>query len=176
MKKALTEKKLLFRIQVLVLFFIGALLVAGFTAFPLETELKLVSSVLGINPEASPETYSGFKKFIAFVTEGVTETNVEYPFLSYGTDWLAFAHIVIAIAFVAMLLQPIRYKWLIYWAMIACVLVIPTALICGAVRQIPLYWQLVDCSFGVFGLIPLYLLHRYVNQLEVLVNYPDVKY
>jgi len=28
-------------------------------------------------------------------------------------------------------------------------------LICGAIRGIPFYWQIIDCSFGVFGAIPL---------------------
>lgn len=26
----------------------------------------------------------------------------------------------------------------------------------------------VDCAFGVFGIIPLYLAHRYVRQLEAI--------
>jgi hypothetical protein len=40
--------------------------------------------------------------------------------------------------------------------MIACVAIIPLAFICGPIRQIPFYWRLIDCSFGVFGIIPLY--------------------
>ena len=34
----------------------------------------------------------------------------------------------------------------------------------------PLYWQLVDCSFGVFGFLPLRLCRCYVRELETLEN------
>jgi hypothetical protein len=33
------------------------------------------------------------------VQEAIARTNREYPFLAYGTDWLAFARLVIAVAF-----------------------------------------------------------------------------
>jgi hypothetical protein len=32
-----------------------------------------------------------------------------YPFLAYGTDWLAFAHIVIAVFFIGPLVKPKDY-------------------------------------------------------------------
>ncbi|MDB6032636.1 MAG: hypothetical protein JWM16_2974, partial [Verrucomicrobiales bacterium] len=35
--------------------------------------------------------------------------------------------------------------------MIACVAIIPYAFVFGAVRQIPIWWRLIDCSFGVFS-------------------------
>jgi hypothetical protein len=81
-------------------------------------------------------------------------------------DWLAFSHLVIAVAFIGLYREPVRNKWIVYFGMIACVGVIPLALICGAVRGIPFYWQLIDCSFGIFGFIPLYLLHVLVKKLE----------
>jgi hypothetical protein len=39
--------------------------------------------------------------------------------------------------------------------LVACAGVIPLALICGPIRGIPFYWRLIDCSFGVFGALPL---------------------
>jgi hypothetical protein len=78
-----------------------------------------------------------------------------YPFLAYGTDWLAFAHLMIAIAFIGPLKDPIKNIWVVEFGMIACASVIPLALICGFIRGIPFAWQLLDCSFGVFGFIPL---------------------
>ncbi len=50
--------------------------------------------------------------------------------------------------------------------MISCVLVIPYALICGGVRSIPFYWRLIDCSFGVFGFIPLWFCWKWTRELE----------
>jgi hypothetical protein len=166
MKKEKKEKKLLFVIRSLVIFFMLSLVISGVTAFPLETEIKILGKIIGIFPDVSPETYSGLKGWIATVKEGIINTNSNYPFLAYGTDWLAFSHIVIAIAFIGLYIDPVRNKWIIYFGMIACLGVIPLALICGAIRKIPFYWQLIDCSFGVFGCIPLYLMHRYVNKLE----------
>ena len=82
---------------------------------------------------------------------------------------MAFGHIVIALFFVGPLIRPKEGRSVIYAGMAACVLVIPLALICGEVRGIPLYWRLIDCSFGVFGIIPLlYCLNllRYLDANE----------
>jgi hypothetical protein len=45
-------------------------------------------------------------------------------------------------------------------------MVFPLAFIAGAVRGIPMYWRLIDCSFGVAGLIPLSACYRAVEALE----------
>jgi hypothetical protein len=162
----ITEKQLLRKIRLLALFFIVALMVSGITAFPLVTEMKILSSFLGIDTNLPPEDYSGLKYWIATVNEGIINVAKDYPFMLYGTDWLAFAHLIIAVAFIGFYREPVRNKWLIYWGMIACVCVLPLAFICGSIREIPFYWQLIDCSFGIFGIIPLYLLHIWVKKLE----------
>ena len=100
------------------------------------------------------------------VHRGITETGRAYPFLAYGTDWLAFAHIVIGIAFIGPLIDPVRNIWVIRWAMIACVGVIPLAMICGAIRDIPWWWRVLDCSFGIVGIVPLWLVHRAIRRIE----------
>jgi hypothetical protein len=46
--------------------------------------------------------------------------------------------------------------------------VIPLALIAGQARGGSLGWGLVNCSFGIFGAIPLLLSRRYVRQLKPL--------
>jgi hypothetical protein len=166
MKNQIKEKQLLLKIRLLTLFFIAALVGSGLTAFPLETELNILSQILGIDTQLSPDNYSGLQHWIAEVNQGVSNTNELYPFLAYGTDWLAFAHIIIAIAFIGLYIEPVRNKWLIYFGMIACVAILPLAMICGAIREIPFFWRLIDCSFGVFGLIPLYWLHSLVRKLE----------
>jgi hypothetical protein len=50
--------------------------------------------------------------------------------------------------------------------MIACVLILPFAFVMGHQRGIPLWWQLIDCSFGVFGIIPLWYVRNLILQLE----------
>jgi len=165
------EKKTLLIIRIFVVFFMGALIVSGATAFPLESELKLLCNIIGVSTDEQYTNYTGFQGFIAYVYTGITDTSANYPFLAYGTDWLAFAHIIIAIAFAGVFFKPVRNVWIVYWAMIACVAVIPTVIICGAVREIPVFWQLVDCSFGVFGMIPLLILLYFIKRLEKISCY-----
>lgn len=169
-------KKTLITIRLITLFFIVALVLSGVTAFPLQTELNILCNILGIDQSLPSSYYSGFQYWIAHVTQGLTYINSHYPFLAYGYDWLAFAHIVIAIAFFGILTKPVRNIWIVHFGMIACVAILPLAFICGSIRQIPFYWQLIDCSFGVFGIIPLYILHRYIKKLERLIDYQPSRY
>ncbi|WP_217643870.1 hypothetical protein [Pedobacter rhizosphaerae] len=102
------------------------------------------------------------------VYEGIRHTNHLYPFMSYGTDWLAFAHIMLAVLFIGPLRDPIKNKWVIEFGILCCICIIPLALIAGNFRQIPIFWQLIDCSFGLFGVIPLLLCHKKGRKIEIL--------
>lgn len=141
-----------------ILFFIIALLLSGITAFPVETELGWVCSWW-------PEQHSLFYQWLHTCYQAIKHTNEQYPYLAYGYDWLAFAHIVIAIAFIGPLRDPVKNSWIIEFGCIACIAVVPLAFIAGPIRQIPLYWRLIDCSFGIFGLIPLLICHKKIKQL-----------
>lgn len=175
MNKELTEQQVLWRIRLLVLFFIGALIISGITAFPLESEIKVLISMF--ESLSTEDRVSELNQWLLYVYDGVATTNKSYPFMAYGTDWLAFAHIIIAIAFIGVFFKPVRNIWIVYWAMIACIAVLPLAFICGSIRGIPLYWILIDCSFGIFGMIPLLILRRYINQLARISGcYVPTKY
>ena len=147
--------KLLLAYRVSLILFIVGLVISGITAFPLLHELNLISWILGIENIENYKDYSGLKHWIAFVNLGLLETYSKYPFIAYGTDWLAFAHLVIALFFVEPLRRPHGNLWALKCGLIACLAVIPLAFIAGEIRSIPIYWRLVDCSFGIFGAIPL---------------------
>ena len=34
-----------------------------------------------------------------------------YPLLAYGTDWLAFSHLVLAVVFLGAWRDPVRNRW-----------------------------------------------------------------
>lgn len=159
------SRKILFRIRALIVFFILALWASGITAFPLRWELGILDFWLG-NESAIGKIFPGLALWIGNVKEGLDYNAAHYPFLAYGTDWLAFAHIVIGIAFFGPLRDPVRNIWVIHFGMIACVLIFPLAFICAPVRGIPFYWTLIDCSFGFFGLFPLLWLHFLIKKLE----------
>jgi hypothetical protein len=100
------------------------------------------------------------------VRDGLRDTYVHYPWNAYGTDWLAFAHVVIALFFIGPWLEPVRNVWVLKAGLMACLLVIPLALLAGPLRGIPFGWQLIDCSFGVIGAVPLVYCLSITRRLE----------
>lgn len=149
------------RIRIWLAIFIAGLVVSGVTAFPLETELRWLVSLGAVQSLPAP-----LLAWLLRVTAALTATNARYPFLAYGTDWLAFGHLVIAAAFIGPYVDPVRNKWFVTFGLIACAGVIPLALIAGQIRGIPFGWRLIDCSFGVFGAIPLLICRQSIRALE----------
>ncbi|MBI3137077.1 MAG: hypothetical protein HYZ15_00670 [Sphingobacteriales bacterium] len=141
-----------------ILFFIVALVISGATAIPVESELNFLTRVFPLG--------TGIGDWLDRVLTGFTVTKTHYPFLAYGYDWLAFAHFVLAVLFIGPLKDPIRNKWVIEFGLIACVLVIPYAMIAGSFRGIPLGWRLIDCSFGAAGLVPLGIVLKKIKRIE----------
>ena len=160
--KSKQEKKLLVRIRILIVLFIFCLIISGITAFPIKAELSFAVNHISLIPDF-------MRHWIKAVYAALKTTNANYPFLSYGTDWLAFAHIVIAVVFIGPFLNPVKNIWVIQFGIIACLMILPMALIAGPIRGIPLYWLIIDCSFGVIGFIPLYICYRMIKKLEKLV-------
>jgi hypothetical protein len=142
------------------------LILSGVTAFPLETELRFF---LGLLRSAFLRPFAQWTHLLPWISRvhvALADTNRNYPFLAYGTDWLAFAHLVLAVVFVGPYRDPVRNKWVVTFGLIACAGVLPLALIAGAIRDLPLGWRLIDCSFGIFGAIPLLLCRRHIRAME----------
>ena len=163
------EQPIHFRIRAWLALFIAGLFLSGATAIPLETEVNWLVRITGahalVETPASTEAPT-WAQWLCRVQAALRDTNAKYPFIGYGGDWLAFGHFVIAIALIGAWRDPVRNRWLFDFGLIACALVVPYALICGGVRGIPLWWRLIDCSFGVFGAIPLWICRRDVLKLE----------
>ena len=156
--------RLMRSVRVWIAIFIVGLVLSGITAFPLQSELTLLVRLSAYFHLA--EHAPALNSWLVRVWLALSDTNVRYPFLAYGTDWLAFGHLVIAVAFIGPWIDPVRNKWFISFGLIACAGVLPLALIAGAIRDIPFYWRLIDCSFGVFGCIPLLIVRRKIYRLE----------
>lgn len=146
--------------------FVVGMVLSGATAFPLSWEMDTLCHWLGIPADATAGSLHGADAWFARVRDALHDTDAKYPFIAYGTDWLAFAHLVIAIAFVGPWRDPVRNRWVIEWGLICCLGVIPLAMICGPLRGIPFGWRLIDCSFGVLGAIPLLLSLRWIRLME----------
>jgi hypothetical protein len=151
--KAVPDGTELLWTRVCLVIVIAGLLVSGVTAFPLREEVTLGSDLL--HAIGAGAWAPGLFGWVDRVADALVVTGEQYPFLAYGTDWLAFAHILIAIAFIGPLRDPVRNIWVIQWGLIACVGIVPLALIAGSIRGLPLGWQLIDISFGVIAAIPL---------------------
>lgn len=156
-KHIVFSRKIRFLIQ---LFMIG-LILSGITAMPLESELRLLNGML-----ESGGTNTLLTKWIGSIYGALHETNLKFPFMSYGTDWLAFAHVMIAIVFIGPLRDPVKNIWVIEFGLIACLCVFPFAFIAGHIREIPVYWRVIDCSFGLFGGLILWKCYRLIKKLE----------
>jgi hypothetical protein len=142
------------------------LVLSGITAFPLRTEVRWLDSVLHSGRLQPIAASTHLFPWIDRVDQALSLTGSQFPFLAYGTDWLAFAHLMIAVAFIGPYLDPVRNRWVIDFGLISCAGVIPLALIAGPMRGIPVGWRLIDCSFGIFGSIPLLLCRRSIRLLE----------
>lgn len=153
------KTQLLKKIRIILILFILSLIVSGITAFPIESELQFLNQYNSMYPEL-------IKNWLSEIYIAVKTTNENFPYLSYGTDWLAFAHIILAIFFIGPLINPVKNIFIIQSGIIACILVFPLAFIAGNIRQIPFFWQLIDCSFGLFGAIPLIWCYYLTRKLE----------
>jgi len=143
-----------------IIVFMISLALSGITAIPAETELSLLVSYFPANGSTG--------KWLERVFIGIRDTNNRYPFVAYGYDWLAFAHIVLAVLFIGPLKDPVKNKWVIEFGIIACLMIIPFAMIAGYFRGIPIGWRLIDCSFGVIGIVPLKICLNKIYDLETI--------
>lgn len=144
------------KIKIVTLFFMAALAVSGLTAIPVKTEIVWLQN-------AVPTSWTIIQQFLSTIHNALYSCDET---ILYGFDWLAFAHVVIAILFIGVLRDPVRNIWVVEFGMIACILILPFAFVMGDERGIPLWWRLIDCSFGVFGILPLGYVRYLILELE----------
>lgn len=154
------------KIRVAIVVVIVGLVLSGITAFPLLHELNFLSSLItGGGDDLNPASHTGITHWILRVREGLEVTYAAYPFIAYGTDWLAFAHLMIALFFILPYRDPVRYLGVLHVGIWCSLLIFPLALICGHIREIPIFWRLIDCSFGALCIPPLLYAIKLANRL-----------
>jgi len=152
--------------RIWLIFFSSALILSGVTAIYAREGLRLLSPLF-IEGSALQVYWPSMAEWLWLVYQAIEETYDKYPFLAYGYDWLAFGHFIIAIPFLMAIRDPRNNSWVITFGAIACLAVIPFALVFGAIRGIPLFWRGVDTLFGIGGLFVLLVFRR---QLRILNN------
>lgn len=153
------------QIRFSILIVIVGLVISGVTAFPLLYELDLLSGWLA-GDSHDPSLHQGFVKWILTVREGLEVTYRHYPFMAYGTDWLAFGHLMIALFFMLPWRDPIRYEGVLKIGVVISLMIFPLALICGPIRGIPFWWRMIDCSFGILCIPPLWFALWKIRKLR----------
>lgn len=151
----------LFRIRLVIGVFMLGLAVSGLSAFPLLGELEILVNLTSQNARWGP-----LAAWMAQVRDALQVTYHAYPFLAYGTDWLAFGRLAMALFFLGPMVDPARNIFVLYAGVWACALAIPVALICGPVREVPFSWRLVDCAGGALGAVSLLCAIRWTKQLS----------
>lgn len=154
------------RVRAWTIFFMAGLVISGATAVPIHSEVALGEALLGEDFTAGGWIPSALSAWLRTVRDAVATTATRAPIMFYGTDWLAFGHLVVALAFVGALRDPVRNRWLYQFGMVACALVPLWALVFGSLRGIPGWWRVIDALFGVVGFVPMWLCHRWAAQLE----------
>jgi hypothetical protein len=148
--------KTITKIRKALLVFIVLLVLSGVTAFPLKAEMDYLLR----NKDVFPTFLTNWIQQVHLAVHATPDA------ILYGTDWLAFAHIIIALFFIPVYLNPVKYKVNLEIAMVACLAIFPLAFICGPIRNIPFFHQLIDCSFGLIGILVLFFIHQLINKLN----------
>ena len=138
------------------------LVVSGVTVWPAIPELKMTVRIVWGNGEPTGVLHS----FILQAIEGMESVEANYPFMLYAHDWLAFAHIVLAILFAGAIRDPVRNVWIVQCGLIMCVLVPVLAGICIPIRGLPLVWFWIDFSFAPAAAVPLWIALRDIRRAE----------
>jgi hypothetical protein len=165
-RRVLSGQQHLARVRFWLGLFVAGLVLAGVSAIPLAFETRLVVQWLDGPGSGIARSLPALAAWLRLAHQGLASSYARFPFLAYGTDWLAFGHLMIAVAFIGPIRDPVRNKWVVQFGMIACLLVLPFAAIAGLLRHIPALWTPIDMSFGVIGLVPLLLAYRHVRVLE----------
>lgn len=138
------------------------LLAAGITVWPAVPELKL--AVHWVWGDAAPS--SALHEFVLRAITGLEAMQKDYPFMLYAHDWLAFAHIVLAILFAGAIRDPIRNVWIVQCGLVMCALIPVLAGVCIPLRGIPLIWFCFDFAFAPAAALPLWIALRDIRRAE----------
>ncbi len=137
------------------------LIVNGVSAFVLRFDLRIAQYFQNLLPEA-------IISWLNQVDHALTDTESRYSFMLYGYDWLGFAHLLIAIAFIGPLRDPLKNVWVVQFGMIASVLSIIMAMVFERFRHIPIAWSGIDMAIGVVAFLVLFYCNKWINKLKEL--------
>ncbi len=138
------------------------LFVSGVTVWPATAELEVIVRVVWGDAQPTGRMHG----FVLDVLEGLASVEADYPFMLYAHDWLAFAHIMLAILFAGAVRDPVRNVWVVQCGLIMCALVPVLAGICIPLRGIPAAWFWIDFAFAPGAALPLWIALQDIRRAE----------
>ena len=140
----------------------AGLFISGVTVWPAVPELKALVSLVWGDTAVTTDLH----RFILLAIAGLEETKKHYPFMLYAGDWLAFAHIMLALLFAGAIRDPVRNKWIVQCGLMMCAFVPLLAGICNPIRELPGWWFWIDFAFAPGAALPLWIAYSDIRQLE----------
>lgn len=138
------------------------LFMAGVTVWPVIWELK--TAVRIVWGEGAPT--NELHRFIVQAIAGIESVRANQPFLLYAHDWLAFAHIMLAVLFAGAIRDPVRNVWIVQCGLIMCASVPVLAGVCIPMRGIPMFWFWIDFAFAPAAALPLLIAWLDIRRVE----------
>ena len=138
------------------------LFVSGVTVWPAISELKFAINLFWGDAEPTGEAH----RFTVRILESLEVIKRDHAPIMYGYDWLAFAHVCLAILFAGAARDPVRNIWIIQCGLIMCALIPVLAAICIPLREIPFFWFFIDFAFAPATALPLWIALRDVRKIE----------
>jgi hypothetical protein len=138
------------------------LFVSGVTVWPAVPELKMAVRIVWGDSQPAGVLHT----FVLQAIDALESVQAEHPFILYAHDWLAFAHIVLAIMFAGAIRDPLRNIWIVQCGLIMCALVPVLAAICIPIRGLPLRWFWIDFAFAPAAAVPLWIALRDISREE----------
>jgi len=142
------------------------LFVSGVTVWPAVPGLKLAVRLMW----GAVEPAGVLHAFVLRAIEGLESVQANYPFMLYAHDWLAFAHIMLALLFAGAIRDPVRNKWIVQCGLIMCALIPVLAGICIPVRGLPWCWFWIDFAFAPAAAWPLWIALKDIRDAETYVD------
>ena len=150
------------RARIMILIVALGLFFSGITVWPMKWELKTFVEIVWGNNEPKNIIHS----FMLQVINGIDAVEILYPFMLYGYDWLAYAHIMLAVLFAGAIRDPVRNKWIVQCGLVMCAIIPVLAGIFIPLRGLPLYWIFIDSAFAPGAALPLWIALRDILKVE----------
>lgn len=159
------KQKILKRVQLWLLLFVLGLGVSLQMVWLVVPEIQWLNGTFGAGTAWS-DAYPMLGDWLAVLETSILETYRTYPVIVYCMDYLVFAHIVLIIALLGAVRDPVKNVWVIQFGMIGCGLMIPFTFGMGYLRGIPWFWLCLDSMFVWLGFIVLMMAYRGIKKFR----------